>query len=140
MDADTVVPLCAPRRRRERTASPLGANPVARAQNSGHWWYPEGEHSWGTRGSRGTGALGRARGPTAGEDGMAVIERISSDGEDAERLWEEITTLQQAVLSRDVIGQAKGILMERFRISADDAFGMLSKLSQDRNEKVRSIA
>ena len=30
--------------------------------------------------------------------------------------------LQQALLSRDVIGQAKGIIMERERVTADQAF------------------
>ncbi|NMD96621.1 GAF and ANTAR domain-containing protein [Rhodococcus sp. BL-253-APC-6A1W] len=39
--------------------------------------------------------------------------------------------LHSAVLNRDVIGQAKGMMMERFGIPADRAFGMLIKLSQD---------
>ena len=38
--------------------------------------------------------------------------------------------MRQALSSRDVIGQAKGILMERHRITADEAFGLLSKHSQ----------
>ncbi len=48
--------------------------------------------------------------------------------------------LQRAVESRDLIGQAKGILMERFRITADAAFQMLVRASQDTNVKLVDIA
>ena len=41
---------------------------------------------------------------------------------------------------RDLIGQAKGILMERHKLSADQAFALLSTLSQDLNRKVVDIA
>lgn len=47
---------------------------------------------------------------------------------------------KQALDSRDVIGQAKGILMERFLIPADSAFDMLVEASQTRNRKLRDIA
>jgi hypothetical protein len=47
---------------------------------------------------------------------------------------------QSALLSRDVIGQAKGILMERRRISADEAFELLKAFSQDKNIPVRHLA
>jgi ANTAR domain-containing protein len=47
---------------------------------------------------------------------------------------------QSALASRDTIGQAKGILMERFRIDAVKAFVMLTKLSQESNIPVREIA
>jgi transcriptional regulator with GAF, ATPase, and Fis domain len=45
-----------------------------------------------------------------------------------------------ALASRDHIGQAKGILMERFSIDAVQAFELLTKLSQDTNTPVREIA
>jgi GAF domain-containing protein len=48
--------------------------------------------------------------------------------------------LQAALLSRDVIGQAKGILMERFTIDAVGAFEMLRKLSQQMNVRLAEIA
>lgn len=47
---------------------------------------------------------------------------------------------RSALGSRDVIGQAKGMLMERFGISAVAAFEMLRKLSQDSNTKLVDIA
>jgi transcriptional regulator with GAF, ATPase, and Fis domain len=45
-----------------------------------------------------------------------------------------------ALASRDVIGQAKGMLMNHFKVDADQAFGMLRSLSQSNNEPVRLIA
>ena len=45
-----------------------------------------------------------------------------------------------ALVNRDIIGQAKGILMERFRITADQAFEILVKVSQDTNRKVYVVA
>ncbi|WP_138756873.1 GAF and ANTAR domain-containing protein [Modestobacter altitudinis] len=45
-----------------------------------------------------------------------------------------------ALANRDVIGQAKGILMERFKITADQAFGLLARVSQDTNRKLHQVA
>jgi GAF domain-containing protein len=45
-----------------------------------------------------------------------------------------------ALESRDRIGQAKGILMERHRIDAEEAFEELRRASQDLNIKLRDIA
>lgn len=57
--------------------------------------------------------------------------------EAAERKCEQ---LEEAVASRDVIGQAKGILMERHKLTPDDAFGMLRQTSQHLNIKLRDVA
>ncbi|OBF10035.1 ANTAR domain-containing protein [Mycobacterium sp. 852002-10029_SCH5224772] len=48
--------------------------------------------------------------------------------------------LTQAIATRDTIGQAKGILMERFNIDADRAFAMLARLSQQTNTRAEQIA
>jgi ANTAR domain len=48
--------------------------------------------------------------------------------------------LQQALLSRDVIGQAKGILMERLKCTPEDAFDLLRRSSQRLNVKLRDVA
>ncbi|MBP2367611.1 GAF and ANTAR domain-containing protein [Pseudonocardia parietis] len=48
--------------------------------------------------------------------------------------------MQQALDTRDVIGQAKGILMERFDVDEDRAFQMLVRSSQDLNLKLIVIA
>jgi GAF domain-containing protein len=48
--------------------------------------------------------------------------------------------LRAAVGSRDVIGQAKGILMERHKLTADQAFGVLAQASQEMNRKLADVA
>ena len=48
--------------------------------------------------------------------------------------------LAQAVVSRDLIGQAKGILMERYKISPERAFLVLTRVSQNSNRKLNDIA
>lgn len=42
--------------------------------------------------------------------------------------------------NRDLIGQAKGILMERHKLTADQAFGLLVRTSSVRNRKINDIA
>jgi GAF domain-containing protein len=48
--------------------------------------------------------------------------------------------LAAALESRAVIDQAKGILMERFKLTADQAFQALARVSMRTNTKVRDIA
>ncbi len=48
--------------------------------------------------------------------------------------------LQEAMSSRAVIEQAKGVLMRDRRCSADEAFEVLKKMSQDTNRKLRDVA
>jgi GAF domain-containing protein len=48
--------------------------------------------------------------------------------------------LELALRSRAVIDQAKGMLMERFRCTADQAFQYLAQASMASNRKVRDIA
>ena len=52
----------------------------------------------------------------------------------------QMEQLHQALTTRDVIGQAKGILMERFGIDAAAAFAMLVHSSQETNIKVADVA
>jgi transcriptional regulator with GAF, ATPase, and Fis domain len=47
---------------------------------------------------------------------------------------------RSALASRDLIGQAKGMLMERYRIDADQAFEVLKKLSQCSNTPLIGVA
>ena len=48
--------------------------------------------------------------------------------------------MRAAVVNRDLIGQAKGILMERHRITADAAFTVLAEASQHKNLKLTEVA
>lgn len=45
-----------------------------------------------------------------------------------------------ALSSRDIIGQAKGMIMERYKIDEHQAFGLLKRLSQDHNIPLADIA
>lgn len=47
---------------------------------------------------------------------------------------------RSALISRDLIGQAKGMLMERFNIDTVAAFALLKRLSQESNTPVAQIA
>ncbi|HZO69061.1 MAG TPA: GAF and ANTAR domain-containing protein, partial [Kribbellaceae bacterium] len=48
--------------------------------------------------------------------------------------------LWQAIDARKLIGQAQGMLMERFNLDADQAFAVLRRYSQDNNVKLRDVA
>lgn len=47
---------------------------------------------------------------------------------------------ESALASRDVIGQAKGMIMERFDLDAVQAFDLLKRLSQDSNTRLADVA
>jgi GAF domain-containing protein len=49
-------------------------------------------------------------------------------------------TMAQANDARKLVGQAMGILMERFDIDGDRAFAVLKRYSQDTNTKLRDVA
>jgi GAF domain-containing protein len=49
-------------------------------------------------------------------------------------------TLMQAIDARKLVGQAMGILMERFDLDSDRAFELLKRYSQDNNLKLRDVA
>lgn len=48
--------------------------------------------------------------------------------------------LEDALSTRDLIGQAKGILIERHKLTGHQAFTLLIKVSQQSNRKLRDIA
>lgn len=53
---------------------------------------------------------------------------------------QQIDQLRRSRDTRDLIGQAKGMLMERYDIDADQAFRLLTRISQTSNEKLRDVA
>jgi len=65
--------------------------------------------------------------------------RVGGVSPDSE-LQLEIEHLRKALASRDVIGQAKGILMERFKITADEGFALLVDASQHQNVRVAELS
>ncbi|MCB5291372.1 GAF and ANTAR domain-containing protein [Arthrobacter sp. SO3] len=52
----------------------------------------------------------------------------------------QVSQLTSALDTRDLIGQAKGILMERYKITAQQAFLLLSRASSELNLKLRDVA
>jgi hypothetical protein len=52
----------------------------------------------------------------------------------------EIADLNDAIRTRTTIGQAVGIIMERYGLNDERAFAFLTRLSQHRNVKLRLIA
>ena len=67
----------------------------------------------------------------------AVAASNMQDYQDARNMADH---LQRALDSRAVIDQAKGILMERYKLTADQAFQLLARISMTSNLKLRSIA
>ena len=79
----------------------------------------------------------------AEETALLFSEQAAVACANAEVYWRTFTlteNLREALESRDVIGQAKGILMARRNCTADAAFEALRQASQRRNIKVREIA
>lgn len=82
-----------------------------------------------------------------GEDAHQALEAVAGavavavDNALAFARYELVTShLHEALESRDIIGQAKGMLMERFGVSAEEAFGVLRATSQRANRKLRDVA
>ena len=52
----------------------------------------------------------------------------------------KVAQLEQGLTRRTVIGQAQGILIERFKVTADEAFALLARSSSITNRKLYDIA
>jgi AmiR/NasT family two-component response regulator len=61
-------------------------------------------------------------------------------GEELAAAQRTIRQLVEALDTRTVIGQATGMMMERYQLSSEVAFATLCQLSSERNRKVRDIA
>ncbi len=82
------------------------------------------------------GATGRAQGLL-----FATLARLAlNSAEDRESEEKRSGHLTEALRTRELIGQAQGILMERERITADQAFDVLRRASQHLNVKLREVA
>jgi hypothetical protein len=53
---------------------------------------------------------------------------------------QEVGGLEVALASRKVIGQALGIVMERYSVDEDHAFSFLARASSHSNAKLRDVA
>jgi hypothetical protein len=82
------------------------------------------------------GVIDRGRGSVLAT--MAALALTLAENHEAEE--RRAVNLHAALSTREVIGQAQGILMERDRISSDEAFDILRRASQHLNLKLRDVA
>jgi GAF domain-containing protein len=74
------------------------------------------------------------------EDIAAWIAIAIGNAEAAAKTSEDLSNLRVAMMSRAVIEQAKGILMERHKIKEDEAFTILTHACQRTNIELRDMA
>ncbi len=75
-----------------------------------------------------------------GEDDEAIAHILARHAAVAVASARHEETMAQAVDARKLVGQAMGILMERFDLDGDRAFEVLKRYSQDNNLKLRDVA
>jgi GAF domain-containing protein len=95
--------------------------------------------------STGTSVMGTLNlyGRQAGQfddDDVAVAHILARHASVAVAAAKQEATLWQAIDARKAVGQAQGILMERFDLTADQAFAILRRYSQDHNIKLNKVA
>ncbi len=78
--------------------------------------------------------------PGAFDDSQDIGQMLAAHAAVAVAGAECEANLRTAVNNRDVIGQAKGILMERHELTADQAFAVLARVSQELNRKLADVA
>ena len=74
------------------------------------------------------------------DDSISIGSLLAAHAALAAAAQVENAQLRSALQTRDVIGQAKGILMERYKLDAARAFGLLVAMSQHTNTKLRDLA
>ena len=95
---------------------------------------------WVNERTLGTLSLYAAQSAAFGEHDKRIIELFATLAALALAEAQRTDHLRAALINRDVIGQAKGIIMERYNINADAAFRTLKRISQDQNKKLHEIA
>jgi GAF domain-containing protein len=73
-------------------------------------------------------------------DDEAVAHILARHASVAVATARQEANLAQAVDARKLVGQAMGILMERFDLDSNQAFAVLRRYSQDTNTKLRDVA
>jgi GAF domain-containing protein len=92
-------------------------------------------------GDKAQGALNLYSGkPGSFEDFDALGALFATQAGKAIEYATEIENLQEALRTRTTIGQAVGIVMERYGMTDDRAFAFLTRVSQHRNVKLRLVA
>ena len=75
-----------------------------------------------------------------GEEVAAFVAIAVANAEASARATDDVMNMRRAMDSRAVIEQAKGILMERYKVTAEQAFTLLTHASQRTNVKLRDVS
>ena len=75
-----------------------------------------------------------------GEDVASWVALAVGNAEASSMTSQELRDMRNAMVSRAVIEQAKGVLMERYKVTSDQAFTLLARASQRANVKLRDVA
>jgi GAF domain-containing protein len=75
-----------------------------------------------------------------GEEVASFVAVAVANADHSARAEEDAANMRRAMESRATIEQAKGILMERLKVTGDVAFAVLSRASQESNVKLRDVA
>jgi len=75
-----------------------------------------------------------------GEEVASFLAVAVANAQHTQQTAEEAANMRRAMASRATIEQAKGILMERHKMTADQAFTALTHASQHANLKLRDVA
>jgi hypothetical protein len=78
--------------------------------------------------------------PGAFEDLGEIGELFAHQSAMALAYARQISQLKEAVQTRQLIGEAVGVVMERYQLDDARAFGLLTRLSQESNVKLRAVA
>jgi AmiR/NasT family two-component response regulator len=74
------------------------------------------------------------------EELLALADVAAVEATRLKAALDDVENLKKALASRDVIGQAKGVIMAAMGCSADTAFELLSQTSQNENRKLVEVA
>jgi GAF domain-containing protein len=75
-----------------------------------------------------------------GQEVAGFVAIAVGNAEAAARATDDVDNMRRAMASRAVIEQAKGILMERYKVTSDQAFTLLTHASQRSNVKLREVS
>lgn len=77
---------------------------------------------------------------TAPDRARSIIDVLQAQSRHLADMENELESARRALAERKVIERAKGMLMAQYRVSEDDAYKMMRKLSMDRNLRLIQVA
>lgn len=78
--------------------------------------------------------------PLRDDDLLPAMELAFAHTNEIEELKEKIEDLKETLENRKVIEKAKGVLMEKERLSEQDAYRKLQKVAMDKRKSLRQVA